>query len=186
MSFAHLVPFLTFLLGMAAQLFLGGRKANETSITDHITDIATLRGVATDYWLAEGSKEIQAELLQAAKVQVALAAVTAFAAVADRYFDQEQLDEYSNQIRALNRSVTGGEFETVGRASSPATAIEVARQCATITHYLRNSRSSLYGLMPIRARNSYGRHAPAAKARFVKEYTRIQQAAKNCVPRKRP
>jgi hypothetical protein len=182
-TFAHLV---TFLLGMAAQLLLGGRRANETSLTDHITDIAALRGAATDYWLAEGSDTIEAELLQAAKVQVALAAVTAFASVAERYFDQVQLDEYSNQVRELNRSVTGGEFETVGRAASPATAIEVARQCASITHYLRNSRSSLYGLMPIRARNGYGRHAPAAKARLIKEYSRIQQVAKNGVPWKRP
>lgn len=167
---------------MGAQLFLGGRKASETSLTDHITDIATLRSVATEYWLVEGEQTVDAALFQAAKVQVALAAVTAFAAVADKYFDQAQIDEYSSQIRELNRSVTGGDFETVGRSPSPANAIDIARQCASITHYLRNSRSSIYGFAPITVRNGYGRHAPSAKARLTKEYTRIQGAVKNRFP----
>lgn len=156
---------------MAAQMLLGSRKVAETILTEHLADIAALRSAAIEYWLSDGANTKEGTIFDAAKVQVALAAVTAFAPVAARHFDDKGLNQYSKMLRQLNRTVTGGTFETVDRKASPETAIEVARQSALLIHYLRDTRSSLYRLSPKWARNRYHKSEPTvrlATARLAK------------------
>lgn len=146
MTFATLI--FGFLLGLLTQFLLGNRRASEAAITDHISDIATLRQQSTEYWLAEPAEGSQDEMVDAAKVQVALAAVTAFEEVADRWIDADDIDEYQQSITILVGLVTGGEFETRNRKRSPETAIEISRECASLIHFLRGSRSTVYNPLP--------------------------------------
>lgn len=143
---------------------MGGRKAHETSITDHIADIAALKNSATDYWLLSGADDPEQVVTEAARVQIALAAVMAFREVAPQYFSNGQIEEYSRLMKDLHRTVTGGEFETSGRSRSPATAIDIARQCASLTHYLRNSRSTIYGISLQKTYDRFSERAPVILA----------------------
>lgn len=145
MSFSHFIPFLTFFLGMVTQMYLGGRKASETALTDHINDIANLRQVAVEYWLMPGGQDVDDELCNSAKVQAALASVTAFEDVVSTCMFGQTLDSYRKKITSLVRTVTEGDFETVGRDRGPAVAVEVARECASLIHLLRGSRPLIYG-----------------------------------------
>lgn len=98
--------------------------------------------------MSPGGDTIENELLASAKVQVALAAVTAFEDVAESWFKGPSLALYREHLFSLRRAVTGGQFESVGRSPMPGEAVEVARVSASMTHFLRGQRASVYGLVP--------------------------------------
>lgn len=170
-------------LTLFVQSLLNNKKAAEAALSDHISDVAKLREVASQFWLTTGEKDPGLVEVEVAPVHVAIASVTAFAASTSDVFGKYSIEKYNILLRDLHRTVTGGTFDSINRKPDPGRAIEIARQCALLIQFLRTNRSNIHTFERAKDRFTDKIWLPLHDSYYILglEYGRLRYRAKRLV-----